>query len=94
MVTVGSVNCAEEEALCKLLARRSGVVFYPAKEVTHEREIVCNRFCCRSRHTERFNKLTKISPFGPLGLAISSLVKFIFDYTLPFTELLYTHLIG
>lgn len=41
MVTVGSVDCAEEEALCKFLGRRSGVVFYPAKEVTPERETVC-----------------------------------------------------
>jgi hypothetical protein len=38
---VGSVDCAEEEALCKFLGRRSGVVFYPAKEVTPERETVC-----------------------------------------------------
>ena len=41
MVTVGSVDCAEEEALCKFLGRCSGVVFYPAKEVTPERETVC-----------------------------------------------------
>lgn len=41
MVTVGSVNCAEEEALCKLLGRRSGSVFYPAKQVAAKYEIVC-----------------------------------------------------
>ena len=45
MVTVGSVNCVEEEALCQFLGRRSGVVFYPAREVTPEHSTVRYEHC-------------------------------------------------
>ncbi|XP_028393271.1 dnaJ homolog subfamily C member 10-like [Dendronephthya gigantea] len=34
MVIVGTVDCVEEEGLCEHLNRRSGVVFYPPKDVT------------------------------------------------------------
>ena len=49
MVTVGLVDCVREEALCKLLGRRTGVVFYPAKEVSVERETVGIFFIFRFR---------------------------------------------
>ena len=51
MVTVGLVDCEKEEALCKYLARNSGVSFYPVKEVTPEKEIVCKSYCLSGKHS-------------------------------------------
>lgn len=48
MVTVGSIDCAQEAALCKTLGQRSGLVFYPTYDVTSESGKVraCSRTLC------------------------------------------------